>query len=81
MIKPCICVKDKIYPNVVNISCGGNENINLKRIFNELSINLEDGKKTFSSFYLNNTAISEITENVFEDITFYNVMMYLQLSV
>jgi Leucine-rich repeat (LRR) protein len=63
-------VKDKIYPDLVEIKCGGNENIDLKHIFNELSINLEERQKSFSTFYLNNTAISELPENVFEDITF-----------
>jgi hypothetical protein len=42
----------------------------LKTIFQRLDFELEDGKKYFKQFYLNNTAISELPENTFGDITF-----------
>jgi hypothetical protein len=38
-----------------------------------LSLNLEDGKKNFLLFQLNNAVISELPENVFEDITLNNI--------
>jgi len=38
-----------------------------------MSLNLEEGKKNFSTFHLNNTAISELPENVFENITFNQI--------
>ncbi len=42
----------------------------MKTIFQRLDFELEDGKKYFKQFYLNNTAISELPENTFGDITF-----------
>jgi hypothetical protein len=50
--------------------CGGNETINLKTIFSQMNSKLENGEKLFNRFYLNNTAISELAENTFENITF-----------
>jgi hypothetical protein len=73
MIKPRKCVKSINYLHIADINCGGNENIDLKHIFNEMSLNLEEGKKNFSTFHLNNTAISELPENVFENITFNQI--------
>jgi hypothetical protein len=63
LLKPCTCDKDVI-------SCGGDETLHLKTIFQRLDFELEDGKKHFNKFYLNNTAISELPENTFGDITF-----------
>jgi hypothetical protein len=40
-----------------------------------MSINLDEGNKSFTSFYLNNTAISELPENVFGNITFDEIII------
>jgi hypothetical protein len=45
---------------------GGNVTMHFKAIFHRMSYELEDGKKHFQKFYLNNTAISELLENTFE---------------
>ncbi len=63
LLYPCYCESDSIY-------CIGNEYINIKHIFNLLSQKLKDDEKHFEKFYLNNTAINELEENTFYDITF-----------
>jgi hypothetical protein len=63
LLTPCECASDVI-------SCGGTENINLKDIFNSLSKKLTEERKHFKKFYLNNKAITEIEENIFNDLTF-----------
>lgn len=67
-LNPCKCSND-------TISCGGNVTIHLKAIFHRMSYELGDGKKHFQKFYLNNTAISELPENTFEDITFDSIQI------
>jgi hypothetical protein len=47
----------------------------IKTIFNRLSSALEKGKKHFTRFYLNNTAINEIPELTFQDITFDEIFI------
>jgi len=42
----------------------------LKSIFHEISVALKEGKKYFREFYSENTAIKELQESTFEDITF-----------
>jgi hypothetical protein len=63
LLKPCFCSAD-------GISCGGNQTIDLKTIFDGLSSNLEEGNKHFRQFSLSNTALSELLENTFGNITF-----------
>jgi hypothetical protein len=53
------------------MNCDGNEIIDLKQVFIKLSINLEN--KNFGTFSLNNTAVFEIPENVFGNITFQSI--------
>jgi hypothetical protein len=53
------------------MNCDGNEIIDLKQVFIKLSINLEN--KNFGTFSLNNTAVTEIPENVFGNITFQSI--------
>jgi hypothetical protein len=65
-LNPCVCINS-------TISCGGNETIHLKTIFHRLDFELKNGEKHFKQFYLNNTAISELAENTFEDITFDSI--------
>ncbi len=62
-LKPCFC-------NADGISCSGNQTIDLKTIFDGLSSTLEEGKKHFRQFSLSNTALSELLENTFGNITF-----------
>ncbi len=69
-MNPCTCAQKQNPSNSAQITCGGYEKINLKNIFEKLSINLEESKKYFSTFVLNNTAVTELTENLFKDITF-----------
>jgi hypothetical protein len=44
--------------------------INLKQIFRDLSSELNAENKNFVFFELNNTAITELEDNTFNDITF-----------
>lgn len=69
IIDPCICVYK------TDIHCYGNQTLNLKEIFNNLSQKLENGNKHFDRFYLNNTAIHELEEFVFSDITFNEIFI------
>jgi len=66
ILYPCTCYRN-------NITCSGNQNINLKHTFLQLSQQLAVGKKNFNHFYLNNTAITELEENTFFDITFEGI--------
>lgn len=68
IINPCVCKDEIIY-------CGGNESINLKIIFNHLSQESTDEKKHFKQFHLNNTAITELQEIAFSDITFDEIVI------
>jgi hypothetical protein len=68
LLKPCFC-------NADGISCGGNQTIDLKTIFHGLSSTLEEGKKHFRQFSLNNTALSELLENTFGNITFDHILI------
>ena len=63
LLKPCICFKDEI-------RCGGNEDIDLVKIFQTLEKQLPITGKHFTSFILNNKAVTELKENTFSDITF-----------
>ncbi len=68
LLKPCHCDKDSIF-------CGGHNSIDLKNIFHNLSSTLKSDKKHFKSFSLNNTAIKELPENTFGDITFESLFI------
>jgi hypothetical protein len=62
--------------NTTTIICGGNQIINLKKIFQEISLNLEsENDKHFEAFILNNTAITELEDNTFHDITFKSILI------
>ena len=63
IFEPCRCINDTIY-------CSGKSSISLSRIFHLLRSELPDNQKHFRSLLLNNTAISEIRDNTFKDITF-----------
>jgi hypothetical protein len=63
ILNPCTCVKDDIH-------CGGSDSTELKTIFHQMSTKLENGKKHFEAFNLDNASINELPENIFEDITF-----------
>jgi hypothetical protein len=52
------------------IYCNGTDSIDLKTIFHEISVALKEGNKHFREFYSENTAIKELQESTFEDITF-----------
>jgi len=66
LLNPCKCINNQI-------SCGGDQHINLKHMFKRLSQQLDDQNKHFNRFFLNNTAISELEENTFYEITFDNI--------
>ncbi len=66
LLKPCLCDKDVI-------SCGGHNSINLKNIFHNLSTILKSDKKHLKGFFLNNTEVNELPENIFEDIIFETI--------
>ncbi len=52
------------------IHCGRTESLDLKSIFHQISAALQEGKRHFREFSLNNTAINELQESTFGDITF-----------
>ena len=62
---PCKC--DHFYDQIV---CGGTQDIDLVNVFQRLGNSLNKSEKHFTSFWLNNTAITELRENTFKDITF-----------
>jgi Leucine-rich repeat (LRR) protein len=64
LIQPCFCRDD-------TISCGGTDQIDLKAIFQNISKNIKSANdKHFYTFYLNNTKITELVQDVFADISF-----------
>ena len=63
IINPCICSSDQFV-------CGGNQNIDLLKIFQTLGKNLTKTGKHFNSFQLSNSFMTELKENTFSDITF-----------
>jgi hypothetical protein len=65
-IAPCRC-------NVTHFVCDGNEDIDTKKIFHQLSTFGQT--KNFDNFILNNTAINELPENFFEQIIFSKVFL------
>jgi hypothetical protein len=67
----CKFIENANNPNFLDMNCDRNENIDLKQVFIKLSINLEN--KNFGTFSLNNTAVIEIPENGFGNITFQSI--------
>ncbi len=63
LLYPCKCDQN-------GITCGGNDSLNLKHVFENIDKNLGQSEKHFERFYLTNTAITEIEENTFFEITF-----------
>jgi hypothetical protein len=69
-IDPCICAND------TTISCSGDQVINLKRIFQDLSLKLvSKTDKQFDSFILSDTTLTELEDNIFHDITFKSILL------
>jgi hypothetical protein len=70
VLKPCWC-------EFSDILCAGNHTLDLKQIFKNISQSLAENEKHFRLFNLNNTAITELEENTFSDITrlttFYSI--------
>ena len=73
LIKPCECYEIRRHEN--QLSCYGNEYIDLVKIFQTLENNLTKTGKHFKVFHLNNTFISELKENTFSDITFDEILI------
>jgi hypothetical protein len=63
VLNPCKC-------NENGIECGGRDHLNLKHVFENIDNNLRENEKHFKRFYLYNTAITEIEENTFFEVTF-----------
>ncbi len=55
LLKPCTCDADSII-------CSGQNNINLKQIFDKVSKSNED--KKFNEFMLANSAVTELEDHV-----------------
>jgi hypothetical protein len=70
ILSPCECKDEAI------ILCAGTEKIDLKTVFNAISANLTKEEKKFYTFILNNTAITEIEEKAFFDVTFKRIEIY-----
>jgi hypothetical protein len=69
ILNPCKC-------NETGIFCGGNDVLNLKHIFEAIDSELKDNEKHFKQFFLNNTAITELEENTFYEITFDEIKIF-----
>ena len=57
------------------IYCSGNNNIDLKEIFGKFSETSEKNEKHFKKFHLNNTIIKVLEENIFNDLTFDEIII------
>jgi len=68
-MNPCKCDES-------GIKCGGTDAFNLKHVFENIDQNLGKNEKHFEQFYLNNTAITEIEENTFLEVTFDEINIY-----
>ncbi len=66
VLHPCKCDKNFI-------TCGGTDALNLKHVFENIDQNLGENEKHFKQFWLNNTAITEIEENTFFEVTFDDI--------
>lgn len=60
---PCVCEQQ-------TIRCEGNQSIDLKSLFNNISKSLTKDEKNFQFFVLNNNGIKRLENNTFKDITF-----------
>jgi hypothetical protein len=74
LLNPCVC-------NSEGISCGGNKPLNLKRILRRYSAAINNDEKHFKEFILFNTAINEIPENIFGDLTFETIYLNNALNL
>ena len=71
-LKPCKFVKKE-----KSIYCGGSIAYDLKGVFSKFSKQLSDNEKHFNTFHLNNTAIEELVDNMFDEITFDKIVIQL----
>lgn len=69
-MSPCICRDDYDF-----IACGGNTSIPLKQIFLNIALSLDENEKHFGRFEFANTAVAELEENVFYDLTFTSIVI------
>jgi hypothetical protein len=67
--KACKCNENEIY-------CSGSEWFNLKHVFEAIDEKLKSNEKNFKRFYFNNTAITELEENTFYEITFEEIYIF-----
>jgi hypothetical protein len=75
-ITPCECLHgfdDYISQKPSAIRCFGKQSLDLVNIFEILDANVNPQNKAFDIFYLNNTSIREIPENVFKEFTFKEI--------
>ncbi len=76
----CLCPKPQfLHPcecDQKGITCGGNDSLNLKHVFQNIDKNLLHYEKHFEKFYLNNTAITEIEEKTFFAVTFDEIHIF-----
>jgi len=76
ILKPCKCSDNMV------IICDGDVSYSLKLIFDNLSNNLNNNSdRSFNGFVLNNTAITELEDNVFSNITFKSITIKDALSL
>ena len=76
LFQSCVCQDDPLLSkNKSIISCIGTQIIDLGKLFENLSQNLSQSEKQFYSFHLQNTAITELKDNTFKDITFEAIVI------
>ncbi|CAG2103968.1 unnamed protein product, partial [Medioppia subpectinata] len=68
-ILPCYGCEDGF------ITCSGNENIDLIKIFDKLNKALDPKEKNFLTFEFNNTGVTHIKSNTFGDISFAKILI------
>ena len=69
LIAPCTC-------NSISITCSGEEPIELEKIFENLKNKLNEKQKYFYELVINNTVITELTDNMFKDIKFHTIFIH-----
>ena len=69
---PCICNKPDVR-NFKYLECGGDSFYDLEQVFSNIS--KRSSVTNFRAFYITNTAITELKNNTFKDITFDQIFI------
>ena len=78
ILYPCTC-HHSIFGT--HVYCGGSSHINLENIFDSMSNDLVSDKKHFTHLTLTNSAVHQLNENTFRDITFESILIENSLNL